>query len=586
MNVAIIFFGAARRVDLTIESIKRNIHACNQGLTLYTIASLTMVDRFNNPRNAEDNVALDANDAWHLRADAYAMLREDDAAIAGPLAAAQRRHDLYGNDWLTIRHVLHQLASLRRAWRFCAQDVPIAFDYFLFLRPDLIYLDEIRIADIIEGFHGENNIALPAWASWNGLNDRFALADPKAARLYANRLDLVEAYTQTNNLHPETLLAHTLHHAASKVCVLPARARRVRANATTAYEDFGQSVTALPVHARGFSLAPGGVAFHDTQHGRKTSILLVHHTFYHFELLLGLAALLRSHYAVTIWSNHLYHNERTTLCHRLGLKIHEPGTAYGIAIILTGDDPQAVSGIDQELDAILAAATVINANHLYRGAESRKAIYLHPNAPRPVIFASTGLPRLGTAAPPGPLHFIIQDNLHAHRRAYGLLAGLNKLPDNVVIDIVGRGEPDDLPAAPNLRVHLSLDEIRFHEVCARGHFIIPLIDPEQQPQYFTAICSSSINIGLSYALPFIAHERLFSVYPIHGLSYTDDAGLAACIENAANLPVAEYQRLVGQMEETRRRLHAANLANFQAILADALAAEADAGALPLPENAT
>lgn len=258
MNIAIIFFGAARRIDLTIDSIKRNIYACNEGLSLYTIGSFTTVERINNPTNGENNVALDPHDAFRLQADAYVMVREDERLIASALAAAQRRKDVYDNNWVSIRHVLHQLASLRRAWRLCTEALGIDFDYFLFLRPDLIFLDEIRIADIVAGFQGENNIALPAWASWNGLNDRFALADKTAAQFYANRLDAVEAHTRTNNLHPETLLAHTLHAGASKLCLLPARARRVRANATTAYEDFGQSVTALPLRAAGFSLGPDG----------------------------------------------------------------------------------------------------------------------------------------------------------------------------------------------------------------------------------------------------------------------------------------------------------------------------------------
>ncbi len=265
MRVAVIFFGLARGVPLTIESIRRNIHACNAnlGFSLYTVASLNVVETIYNPRAGEIDVSLDPGDAFLLDADAYALVRQDDAAIAVPRAAAQLQRDEFGDGWVSVRNALHQLASLRRAWKICTELLHLRFDHYLFVRPDLIYLDEIRLADLVAGFRGEGNIALPAWHSHGGFNDRIAFADAVAARHYAERIDLVPAYCADRHLHPETFLAHALERGACKVGALPVRAKRVRAQRAIVEEPFHASVIDLPSVPQRFSTASGRISFSD-----------------------------------------------------------------------------------------------------------------------------------------------------------------------------------------------------------------------------------------------------------------------------------------------------------------------------------
>jgi len=260
MRVAVIFFGVARGAAITAASIKRCIYACNPGAIFHTIASLNLVDTITNPRTGELGAPLNAADIFLLNADVYALTRQDDAAIATAMAAARQQRDYFENCWISVRNHLHQLASLRRAWRLAA-DSPASFDYFLFVRPDLRYIDEIPVAAITVGFNGANNIALPAWHSFGGFNDRFALAAPEAARHYANRLDLVTEFCAQNPLHPESLLAYALEQAAAQVCLLPARATRVRAHGALSPDDFSISLTALPLTPRRFSIEGDKIQF-------------------------------------------------------------------------------------------------------------------------------------------------------------------------------------------------------------------------------------------------------------------------------------------------------------------------------------
>jgi hypothetical protein len=263
MRVAVVFFGVARGVSVTIASIKSRIYACNPGdeFSFFTVASLNLVERINNPRTGETGVLVDPAEAFLLDADVYALVRQNDAAIADAFAAVRRQRDYFDNEWISVRNSLHQLASLRRAWRLCLDAG--AFDYFLFVRPDLIYNDDIKLRDIVSGFDGGGNIALPAWHDWGGLNDRFALADATAARHYAARLDLVAAYCAETVFHPESFLAYALEQGGCRVCVLPVKAQRVRGDGAIVREDFGESVIDLPLHPERFFIRSGQVCFAD-----------------------------------------------------------------------------------------------------------------------------------------------------------------------------------------------------------------------------------------------------------------------------------------------------------------------------------
>jgi hypothetical protein len=263
MRVAVVFFGLARGMRHTIESIERNIYACNQdsGLSLYTVASLNLVETVTNSRTGEYKVPIGPEQPYLLDADTYALVRQADESIAAPLKAAQAQPDDYQNEWTSVRNALHQLLSLRRGWDLCVNVLHTDFDAFLFVRPDLLYLEEIRLAEILATFSGDGNIALPRWHSYWGFNDRFALADAAAARHYARRLALVEEYCSRLPFHSENLLTYALAKGNCRVCELPVRAKRVRAHGVPMDEDFSDFLIDMPREPRHFSESSGQIAF-------------------------------------------------------------------------------------------------------------------------------------------------------------------------------------------------------------------------------------------------------------------------------------------------------------------------------------
>jgi hypothetical protein len=263
LRVAVVFFGITRSIQLSIESIRQKIYACNaaRGVSFYTLASLNVLQTLNNPRAGEIEISQNLNDVFLLNADFYALVCQDDTTISAALRAAQQQVDPFENGWSSIRNLLHQLSSLYRAWRICNDVLAGGFDYYLFVRPDQIYLDELPLEDLVSAFRGEGNIALPAWQCWGGFNDRIALADATAARYYAERLLRVQEYCSKLPLHSERLLAYALDKGACKVSRLPMRARRVRANGMVVPESFAISIVEIPPTPQRFRISSNGVSF-------------------------------------------------------------------------------------------------------------------------------------------------------------------------------------------------------------------------------------------------------------------------------------------------------------------------------------
>jgi hypothetical protein len=265
MRVAVIFFGVARGVSVTIESLKNNLYAANPEAEFYTIASLNLVESISNPRTGEDGISINPADAFLLNADVYTLARQNDDSIAEAFAAARQNRDYFENEWVSVKNALHQLASLRRAWSLVSDTLPGGVDYFLFVRPDLIYLDQFKLSDIVRGFHGRGNIALPSWHSWGGFNDRFALADATAARHYAERLSLVPEYCAKTVFHPESFLGYALEKGRCGVCALPVKANRVRADGVIKEEDFSESISEISLDPRRFHIQSGQICFDEDQ---------------------------------------------------------------------------------------------------------------------------------------------------------------------------------------------------------------------------------------------------------------------------------------------------------------------------------
>ena len=104
--------------------------------------------------------------------------------------------------------ILKQLWSLYQAWQFAKNTVNVnAFDRVIRIRPDLV-LDRVEFP--VKPLQ-PNECHVPWWASWGGVNDRFALMGPEAAEYYYGTWINCGALLEEGcPLHPETLIYESL----------------------------------------------------------------------------------------------------------------------------------------------------------------------------------------------------------------------------------------------------------------------------------------------------------------------------------------------------------------------------------------
>jgi hypothetical protein len=136
-------------------------------------------------------------------------------------------------------NLLSQLYSLKQVWSL-AQLTRNEHDIFLFLRPDLEYVDRLRPADIFNPLlRGEADLITGSWHQWGGLNDRFAFCSRRGAETYANRIDQVTNFCAARgHLNAEELLDYVARRAELKLRYSNIRAMRVRADGATLREGF------------------------------------------------------------------------------------------------------------------------------------------------------------------------------------------------------------------------------------------------------------------------------------------------------------------------------------------------------------
>lgn len=152
------------------------------------------------------------------------------------------QHDLQCNDpsGATHRNVLHQYRSLQSVMRLIERYERRAVDGVLFARPDLYYLDRLTVAEVLSAIQTDRfDLLTPTWHRWGGLNDRLAFCSWRAAKIYANRYDLISEIISLNQpMNSESILNYAVQKHGLRNGDLPIRAVRMRSGGRVRKEGF------------------------------------------------------------------------------------------------------------------------------------------------------------------------------------------------------------------------------------------------------------------------------------------------------------------------------------------------------------
>jgi hypothetical protein len=233
MRIFLGFFGLTRSLRHTIGGLRTQIFAPLAAGPIPTLryGHFHLPPVISNRRSGEFALPTDPGEVDLLELDACRVEPQDEAFIADAFSLAKLYPDHYGDHYASARNLCFQLRSLACLWDMLAGTLGEA-DWVAFLRPDLLYLDPLDLAGLVTRMAREGaDLAVPAWQAWGGLNDRFAVANARAADIYATRIRrMAAAAAAVGALHAETLLGYTASVERLRVMRVPTRAVRIRAN--------------------------------------------------------------------------------------------------------------------------------------------------------------------------------------------------------------------------------------------------------------------------------------------------------------------------------------------------------------------
>jgi hypothetical protein len=297
------------------------------------------------------------------------------------------------------------------------------------------------------------------------------------------------------------------------------------------------------------------------------NLLIVHHGRPHFEVILALFSNLRESYNLTLWSNALNPFDRRAALSEVGLGLYKPGEAVDIVIVVSGDVMPNNTEVAPEIFELISRTPTVRICHRWHAPELSDELFLFIRAEHRFVPVSTGLDHLKLKRNQflGHRQLLIQGNVE-NRRNYALVPTIAERFMGIDINICGLKTKSDVPQGQNILTHMNLSELDFHRVCANMDFITPLVDPVRYSGYFKDRATSSLQIGFSYCLPFIAHRALFDLCPIVGLAYESDGEFLDCIERANSMTFGEYELMVAEAANQRKIIEKDNLVNVNLLV--------------------
>ena len=149
----------------------------------------------------------------------------------------------------TPQTVFRSLWHQQQAYRMAGD----GFDVYVRHRPDLNFIDlEVPTPE-------SNELYVPWWSSWGGINDRFGIMGTKAAAVYFNQFDaLAQMLKDGVPLHPETLSGEAVRRGNLRVRPLNVNFSAIRPpNAAGQFSEVRADYSVTDIYNLIRSLQPG-----------------------------------------------------------------------------------------------------------------------------------------------------------------------------------------------------------------------------------------------------------------------------------------------------------------------------------------
>lgn len=230
MKVALAFWGLTRSLKYTIDSINNKImNKLKENGIQYKIFIHTWIvhSLYNNSRSKENNIVLDNSEYQLLNPDYIEIHDQDDFKKKINLKAFRSHKDPWKTNYETVDNFICAMYSKARCSQLIENSNEV-FDYIIFLRPDVLYLNDFNINFFKKV--NNNTICIPNFALHSNFNDRFCITNMKTYKLYGYIFNKLFEYSKHNPLHSETVHYKVMIKNKIKIEKINFHFKRVRAD--------------------------------------------------------------------------------------------------------------------------------------------------------------------------------------------------------------------------------------------------------------------------------------------------------------------------------------------------------------------
>lgn len=213
MKVAVGFFGITRSLKFTIESISKNVIRQLEELGYdYKIFLHTYeLNNYKNIRTKESSTNMD-NDEYKLLSPDYFLIEKQDLVIENINTKKYRTHpDPWNTNYNSVDNFLLGQYSKMKLTNMIEKS-QINFDYIMFLRPDVEYLNPLEHSFFKNVIN--KTISIPRFGTHPRakprFNDRFAITNQNTYKIYGKVFDKLFEISKKEILHSETVLTKYL----------------------------------------------------------------------------------------------------------------------------------------------------------------------------------------------------------------------------------------------------------------------------------------------------------------------------------------------------------------------------------------
>jgi hypothetical protein len=205
MRVALAFWGLTRSLKYTIDSINDKIIKILKDNNIeYKIFIHTWIINsiYSNKRSKEHNIILDNEEYNLLNPDYYELHNQDNFKKHINLKAFRRHKDPWNTNYETVDNFICAMYSKLKCTELINKSNE-TFDYIIYLRPDVLYLNNFNI-DFFKKVNN-NTICIPNFALYSNFNDRFCITNMNTYKIYGCIFYKLFEYSKHNPLHSETV---------------------------------------------------------------------------------------------------------------------------------------------------------------------------------------------------------------------------------------------------------------------------------------------------------------------------------------------------------------------------------------------